>query len=363
MNKKVLLVSFLLFVAAACSGSEAESTPSKTPDLAATVESISATKVAEALTEIAEQAPPTVTSAIPQTTVTISPTLQISPAPTDFESSGVCLEAALVSETLPDDTVVLAGQQFEKTWWLRNTGDCAWTGEYSFVLNRGNAMGAAERIAFPGYVAPGQSIPFILTMTAPGNSGTHVAFWELEDSNGNVFGVGAGGGVPFWVQIVVPGPTPTPKTSERQPQTWGNIRSDGHVGDSVEIGDNGSNLSFEGFMTFDFGNLSNHASAVYLLLDIDQSHQISGDPFTDLGCLNVYADNFPGVPLWRFCSEADMGPGIIRVGGPDALAAFTSGLQAGSIRLTLAFDIDTNNDSSRDQLTINVVILLIHYIE
>ena len=360
--KKIVLASFLLFTVAACSGSDADTTPSNTPDLEATVKVLSGTNVAKALTKIAEQAPPTVTSAIPRTTATVSTTLQISPAPTGFESEGICLSAELTSESPADNAVFLPGKTFEKTWWLRNTGDCAWTDEYSFVFQRGNVMGALARHPFPGYVAPGQAIPFILNLTAPGDPGTHRGFWELENPAGVRFGVGSGGSAPFYVQIVVPGPTPTPKSSTRGPQTWGNIRSDGNFGDKIEIGDTGSNLSFEGYMTFEFGNIPNTASVVYLVLDIDQGRQISGDPFTDLGCLNVYADNYPGVPLWRFCSAADLGAGIIRIGGPDAIAAFNSGIAAGFIRLTLAFDLDTNNDGSKDTLEIKVVVLQIDFI-
>ncbi|MCH8228725.1 MAG: hypothetical protein IIA53_00180 [Chloroflexi bacterium] len=49
--------------------------------------------------------------------------IRISPAPTGFESSGVCLSAELTSESPAENAVFLPGKTFEKTWWLRNTGD------------------------------------------------------------------------------------------------------------------------------------------------------------------------------------------------------------------------------------------------
>jgi hypothetical protein len=361
MYKRILLITLLVIFAAACSGSGEESTPTEALDIEGTVAVIAGTNVAAALTEISiqEGSPATGSAGI---TATITATLAITPAATDFQSEGVCLSAELVSETPADDAVIMPGQTFEKTWWLRNTGDCAWTEEYSFVFQRGTSMGASERYAFPGYVAPGQAIPFILNFTAPGDAGRHTGFWELESPEGVRFGVGSGSSAPFYVQIVVPGPTSTPRVSIRAPKTWGNIRSDGHVGSDVQIGDSGNNLSFEGFMTFDFGSIPPYASIVYLVLDINQGLLVSGDPFGKLGCLNVYADNYPGAALWRFCSVTDMSAGVVRTGGPDAIAAFENALAAGVIRLTFAFDLATNDDGFRDTILIKVVELRMDFI-
>lgn len=347
----------LIMATAACSGSGEESAPTGTPDIAGTVAVIAGTSVASVLTEIAEQEAPTATNSSG-----ITATLAITPAATDFESAGVCLSAELTSETPADGAIMLPGETFEKTWWLRNTGDCAWTEEYSLVFQRGTSMGAAERFAFPGYVAPGQAIPFILSFTAPGDPGTHRGFWELESPQGDRFGIGAGGGAQFYVEIVVPGPTSTPRVSIRTAQTWGNIRSDGRVGSEVQIGDSGNDLSWQGFMTFDFGNIPPYSTVTYLVLDINQGLLVSGDPFGELGCLNVYADNYPGAVLWRFCSVTDMSAGMPRTGGPDAIAAFENALAAGMIRLTFAFDQATNEDGGRDTITIKVVELRIDFI-
>lgn len=361
MSKRILLNTFLILVASACSGSGEGNTPTPEPDIAGTVAVIAGTSVASVLTEIAAEQAPGATS--PSSfTATIIVTMAISPAPTDFQSEAVCLSAQLVSETPGDGAVITPGGNFEKTWWLRNTGTCAWNADYSFVFQRGISMGALERYPFPGYVAPGQSIPFILNLVAPGDAGTHTSFWELESPNGTRFGVGSGGGAPFYVQIVVPGPTSTPRVSIRGPQTWGNTRSDGRIGSDVLIGDTGNDLSYVGFMVFDFGNIPPYSTITYLVLDINQGLQVSGDPFVDLGCLNVYADNYPGVVLWRFCSVSDMSAGVIRLGGPDAIAAFENALAGGVIRLTFAFDQATNNDGGRDAIEIKVVELRMDFI-
>lgn len=358
MNTRILLKTLLVLVTAACTGSGAEVADPIALDIEGTVAAIVGTNVALALTEIAEQETPTATLDL----TAAEPAIQISPAPTGFVSSGECLSAELTSEFPADDEVLLPGQAFVKFWWLRNTGDCAWTDAYTFVFQGGNSMGAEERYSFPGYVAPGQAIRFTLNLNAPADPGTHLGFWELESPAGIRFGVGAGGGAPFYVQIVVPGPTSTPNVTTRTAQSWGNIRSDGRVSSVIEIGDAGNNLSYEGFMTFEFGSIPPFSSIVYLVLDINQGLLKSGDPFTELGCLNVYADNYPGVAIWRFCSVTDLSAGVIRIGGPDAIAAFENGLAAGMIRLTLAFDFASNDDGSRDTITIKVIELRMEYI-
>ncbi|MDH3943116.1 MAG: NBR1-Ig-like domain-containing protein [Anaerolineae bacterium] len=363
MNSIKKLSLLLILLAAACSGAESEGTPTATPDLDATAAAMAQTHVPATLTQIALEEKPTNTPTEgASATPSVSATFVVTAAPTGFQSSGECLGALLASETIPDNTQVLPGQTFEKTWWLTNNGDCAWSEEYSFVFNRGTSMGAAESYPFPGYVAPGQSIPFTLNLTAPTTPGTYTSFWELSDPDGNIFGVGLNGGQPFWVQIVVPGPTSTPKLRLLGPQSWGSIRSDGHVSPDVISGDNGANLGFEAFITFSFGNLPPDARILNLVLDIDQSHRIVGEPFQDLGCLSVYADNWPGIPLWTFCSENDLSGGAYRTGGADAIAALEDALALGEVRLTFIFELSTNDDNARDQLIINEAILRIDWV-
>ena len=116
-------------------------------------------------------------------------------------------------------------------------------------------MGASERVSLPGNVAPGQSHTFSLNMSAPTTSGTHIGFWTLESADGTQFGVGESGSQLFWVQIVIPGPTPTSKIRDLAYVAGGSVTSNGEVDSTILAGDIAANTGNQGFFTFNFGNI------------------------------------------------------------------------------------------------------------
>lgn len=137
---------------------------------------------------------------LPPPTATASPTR--SPTP-------VCDLAYFVADvTVPDGTQMLPGQEFVKTWRLRNMGTCTWDTSYRLVFYNGDAMGAPPSLPLPGSVPPGQEVDLSITFTAPAQPGTYRSEWKLRNPSGVLFGVG-GGALPFWVEIVVVEPTPT----------------------------------------------------------------------------------------------------------------------------------------------------------
>ena len=58
-----------------------------------------------------------------------------------------------IDVTIPDDTVIPAGQSFVKTWKLVNTGTCTWTTAYSATFFYGDRMGAPESVPLKGNVS------------------------------------------------------------------------------------------------------------------------------------------------------------------------------------------------------------------
>jgi hypothetical protein len=104
--------------------------------------------------------------------------------------------------TIPDDTVIDAGQNFTKTWRLRNIGNCSWTPSYALVFVSGAAMNGPAVQALTGNVNPGQSIDVSVVLTAPNVDGTYKGIWGLRNAAGKTFGT-------FWVQIVVGGTSAT----------------------------------------------------------------------------------------------------------------------------------------------------------
>ena len=102
---------------------------------------------------------------------------------------------------IPDDTEYDGGEDFTKTWRLKNTGSCTWTSGYSLVFDSGDAMGApASTQLTTGTVAPGQEIDVSIDLTAPDDPGTYKGNFKLRNPGGVIFGWGEES-KSFWVQI------------------------------------------------------------------------------------------------------------------------------------------------------------------
>jgi len=109
---------------------------------------------------------------------------------------GGCLNAAFISETVPDNTVITPGDGFVKTWTIQNTGYCTWNTNYHLVLLSGDAMGGDTYARLTENVSPGQTVKISVNLTAPSNPGTYRGEWRVQSDLGVNF-------ARFWVQIIV----------------------------------------------------------------------------------------------------------------------------------------------------------------
>ncbi len=147
----------------------------------------------------ATMAPPTATS-IPPTATMVPPTPTNTPIPTP------CNWAKWISDvTIPDGTTLSAGQQFTKTWRLKNIGTCTWTTAYDLVFVSGSSMSGPAAVDFKANVAPGESVDLSVSLIAPTSAGSYKGFWELRDGSGVLFGLGSNAKDSFWVSINVSG--------------------------------------------------------------------------------------------------------------------------------------------------------------
>lgn len=89
--------------------------------------------------------------------------------------------------TIPDDTAIMAGTAFTKTWLVENNGNADWGIGYQFVYTHGVNMAPLSMISLPA-CAPGEQTQISLTMTAPNTSGTVFSDWRFRDNQGNLFG-------------------------------------------------------------------------------------------------------------------------------------------------------------------------------
>jgi len=136
-----------------------------------------------------------------------TPKPSVTPSPTE----GCIDKADFVKDvTVPDDTRMDSGENFDKIWRLENAGTCTWTTDYSVVFDSGNIMGGSPTTALSGFVPPGGTVDISISLTAPLTNGIHKGNWKLRNDRGLLFGIGGDGDSPFFVQIIV-GPTPTPQ--------------------------------------------------------------------------------------------------------------------------------------------------------
>ena len=167
--------------------------------------------------------PITVTPTVTGTPPTVTPT-STAPTVTSTVPPSSCDKVQFIADvTVPDGKIYAPGTVFNKTWRLKNIGSCTWTTSYQLVFYSGEKMGGPDSLAFPKSVAPGQTVDITVTLTAPTTAGTYRGYWMFKNASGALFGIGAYGNKPWWVEIVVSGtgatdtPTPTPTVTGTPP--------------------------------------------------------------------------------------------------------------------------------------------------
>jgi hypothetical protein len=141
--------------------------------------------------------------------------------------TGMANSQFVADVNIPDNTEMTPGQNFTKTWRLRNNGTRAWGSGFTAVFAGGTAMTTATSQPIPA-AAPGATADISIAMVAPATEGTYPSNWQLKDDQGNSFGDN------FYVQIVV-----KKKQADKPPvtthlQTGMNINPDAPNSNPVE---------------------------------------------------------------------------------------------------------------------------------
>ncbi len=139
-----------------------------------------------------ELAIPTLMPTLSIPTSTPMPTMTVAPT----EEAEPCLYAAMVSETVPDNTEFSPGESFTKSWTLKNTGTCTWNTDYRLSFKSGDQMDAPDYVKISSETDPGDTIKIEVDMTAPSDADTYKGNWQMQTNKGVKFGQ-------VWVQIVV----------------------------------------------------------------------------------------------------------------------------------------------------------------
>ncbi len=190
----VLLVTALL---AACGPSATPGAP--TPDVAAVRTSAASTVVSQFTLTAAAFTPTTAAPAatvptdtpVPQGTATQTslPVAQV----TNAQGTVVTLcdkyswDPATVDVNVPDNTTMSPGQDFVKTWKIKNIGSCTWDNTYKLVFSYGSDKMKGQSQPLTAAIAPGQEVDVSVQFTAPDLPGTYTSYWTLENAKGIAF--------------------------------------------------------------------------------------------------------------------------------------------------------------------------------
>jgi hypothetical protein len=380
MKKRFYLsVIALLMGALACNlpgGSAASPTATNAgPDAAFT---LAAQTVEAELTRVALAQPTTpvplntsTASPAPIATATTVPLLSPTPSPIP------CNQASFVQDvTIPDGTSIVTNAAFTKTWRLRNIGSCSWNSSYALVFDRNEKMGGPDAQPLAGSVAPGATVDISVNLTAPAAAGNYRGYWRLRDGAGVLFGLSTGS---FWVDIKAVAPSPTPSAilppaiaqinAPVVASESGSVRSDGSVLAPKNVGDTESNVSSQGFLSFDISGIPSGATITEVKVDFSD-YDTLGSPF-GLGCLRMYQQNYGsldggdyvgGSPLGtlsRWCNTGE----VSAVAVDDDLKAVIQALVGGSrVRFRVQFnEMNTDNNGLGDMVRFGNIKLIITY--
>ncbi|GAB4499259.1 MAG: hypothetical protein OHK003_14440 [Anaerolineales bacterium] len=100
-------------------------------------------------------------------------------------------DAATIDVTIPDGTPMQPGQEFVKTWKIKNTGICTWDTNYKAIFsysNPPNERMSAQPIPLAALVAPGQETEVSVQFKAPTTPGEYTLWWVMVNSKGIPFG-------------------------------------------------------------------------------------------------------------------------------------------------------------------------------
>lgn len=246
MQKKLWigLLVFLLGLLPACTLSRITPTSPAGPS----VHTLAALTVEALGTQLALTNTPNIGEPSPQQDWTPTPTIETNPTetptgepsptnqPATPTTASLCDKATFVSETVFDNTIFFPNTTFTKSWTLRNNGTCTWNSGYQLVFDTGDRLeGSASKQLTTDNVPPGGSVKISIPLKSPEATGTYKGFWKLKNDKGEIFGIGANGDKPFWIQIKVV-PYDGTLTTAYCSATWrsgiGELPCPGKAGDS-----------------------------------------------------------------------------------------------------------------------------------
>lgn len=188
-----------------------DGTQSLVPTATSPAAPTSAATTTQSATEVAVTTPSATGTPTPLP-ATATPLPTASPTPTTVvcvNGLGFVSDVNLDDKNMTSPAVLSPGQNFTKTWRVRNTGNCAWDADYLLIYINGNRTEAqmnAQPTAIGQVVEPGEEVDISVNLTAPYTYGTFQGFFQMRDNKGVYFGQ------VVWVGVNVPDPNPPTAT-------------------------------------------------------------------------------------------------------------------------------------------------------
>lgn len=128
-------------------------------------------------------------------TPTKTPTIAFATDPTQIAlgtpgvpCNDLSIDRATVDVTIIDGTQMTPGQEFVKTWKIKNTGTCAWGEGYGLIYLYGEKMNG-QPVPLSIVVQPGEEVEVTVNLKAPEKIGNYISAWQMSAPNGVPFGV------------------------------------------------------------------------------------------------------------------------------------------------------------------------------
>jgi hypothetical protein len=193
MKTRLFVLLSIGILLAAC----APATPvAPTPDINAIRTSAANTVVAEftltAASWTVTPLPPTETltpeppTAAPTNTPAVNLT-QIAQGTPGALCDSLSFSVADVDVTIPDGMHMTPGQDFIKTWKIKNDGICTWGAGYGLIYSFGEKM-SGQPVPLGVVVEIGQEVQVSVNLKAPDKIGEYLSAWQMVNAKGIPFG-------------------------------------------------------------------------------------------------------------------------------------------------------------------------------
>ena len=117
--------------------------------------------------------------------------------------------AAFVTDvTIPDNTPVVAGTPFTKTWRVSNTGTCIWGPDYTLSHYSDEQMSAPAAVPLP-ITYPGETADISVDLIAPNNPGTRRGNFVIKNPAGLIMKVNEDSRLWLIINVTLEAPTAT----------------------------------------------------------------------------------------------------------------------------------------------------------